>query len=450
MAKPLKAIKGTVEVLVKPVTGFVDGFNFLMKKIEEGLGEKKEGTEIDNFVNILLKEMKDVEQGVLAFFTEMMFMQHLSEKMAQVENEVTLVQILGDRIKDFLSPDFIEIFLCGADKESFHLAYHYPSESEFNPALVKDTGFECFVKGESIIQIKTKLGGKTFSVISAPLRTTREKFGAVVVGRKGRNVIAPKESALVISGAVVISFAISNIKLVNSIIKNQRLVTIGETIGGLSHDIKNILNNLENGIELIDMAAEKADVDMMQEGRNILKSSYERMKNLVLSMVDYSREREVELVSGDINAVIKEALDIKRNELKEKKVKLIEEWDKGIPEVYFDRGRIERMIINLLDNAMDAVKEKEGMIKIGTKFLPDRNTVKIWVEDNGCGIPEENKERIFDIFYSTKGNRGTGFGLAIVQKVVREHNGTIDVQSTVGKGTRFTIEIPVKNKGGTK
>ncbi|MCM8830512.1 MAG: hypothetical protein NC824_05890, partial [Candidatus Omnitrophica bacterium] len=155
MAKPLKAIKETVEALVKPVTGFVDGFNFLMKKIEEGLGEKKEGTEIDNFVNILLREMKDVEQGVLAFFTEMMFMQHLSERMAQVENEVTLVQILGDRIKDFLSPDFIEIFLCGTDKESFHLAYHYPSESEFNPALVKDAGFECFVKGESIIQTRT-------------------------------------------------------------------------------------------------------------------------------------------------------------------------------------------------------------------------------------------------------------------------------------------------------
>ena len=221
MAKPLKAIKGTVEVLVKPVTGFVDGFNSLMRKIEEGIGEKKDGREIDDFVNILLTEMKDVEQGVLAFFTEMMFMQHLSEKMAQVENEVTLVQILGDRIKDFLAPDFIEIFLCGVDKKSFHLAYHYPSEREFNPALVKDTGFECFDKGESIIQMKTKLGSKTYSVLSAPLRTTREKFGAVVVGRKGRNAIAPKESALVISGAVVISFAISNIKLVNNIIKNH-------------------------------------------------------------------------------------------------------------------------------------------------------------------------------------------------------------------------------------
>jgi signal transduction histidine kinase len=449
MAKPLKTIKGTVEVLVKPVVGFVDGFNSLMRKIEESIGEKKE-IEVDDFVNILLKEMKDVEQGVLAFFSEMMFMQHLSEKMAQVENEVTLVQILGDKIKSFLSPDFIEIFICGVDKKSFHLAYHYPSAKEFNPALVRDTGLKCFKKGESILEEKVKIDRKTFSVLAAPLRTTREKFGAVVIGRKGRDKISPKESALVISGAVVISFAISNIKLVNSIIKNQRLVTIGETIGGLSHDIKNILNNLENGIALVDMAVENKNTEMLEEGRSILRKSYDRMKNLVLSMVDYSREREIEPVPVNINNVIKDILWTKQDEVKAKKIKLIEEYDKNMPEAYLDPARMERLIINLLDNAIDAVKEKVGIIKVGTKFLLNEGAIEIWVEDNGCGIPEENIERIFDVFYSTKGNRGTGFGLAIVQKVVKEHNGTIDVKSEVGKGTRFTIKIPVKNKEGEK
>lgn len=446
MVKPLKTIKGTVEVLVKPVTGLIDGFNFLMRKIEEKTGEKKESPEVDDFVNILLKEMKDVEQGALAFFTEMMFMQHLSERMAQVENEVTLTHILGDRIKEFISPDFVEIFLYVAESKSFHLAYHYPSVKEFNPGLVKNLGLECFQKGESIIEDKVKLDGRNFSILAAPLRTTRERFGCIVVGKRGKEGLSQRESVLIISGAVVISFAISNIKLVNNIVKNQRLVTIGETIGGLSHDIKNILNNFENGIALIDIAVENKNLEMLEEGRDILKRSYDRMKNLVLSMVDYSREREIELVPADINTIIRDAINIKRSELKEKRIKLIEEWDKNIPEVYLDPRRIERMIINLLDNAIDAVKEKAGIIKIGTKFLSDKNILQIWVEDNGCGIPEENIERIFDIFYSTKGNKGTGFGLAIVQKVVREHNGTINVSSKLGKGTRFIIEIPVKNK----
>ncbi|MDD3726458.1 MAG: ATP-binding protein [Candidatus Ratteibacteria bacterium] len=451
MAKPLKTItgtvKGTVEVLVKPVVGLVDGFNFLMRKIEERTGEKKEGPEMDGFVNILLKEMKDAEQGVLAFFTEMMFMQHLSEKMAQVENEITLIQILGDKINEFISPDFVEIFLCGADGRSFHLVYHFPSEKEFSPALVKNLALDCFQRGESIVKEKVKLEGKGFSILAAPLRTTRERFGAVVVGKRGKGVITTNESALVISGAVVVSFAMSNIKLVNNIIKNQRLVTIGETIGGLSHDIKNILNNLENGIELVDMAAESSNSEMLREGRKILRNSYEKMKHLVLSMVDYSREREIELVPSNINSVIKGAISIMKGTCKEKRVKIIEELDKHLPIIDIDPSRIERMMINLLDNAIDAVEEKIGIIKVRTRFLVSDGAIEISVEDNGCGIPEENLERIFDIFYSTKGNRGTGFGLAIVQKVVKEHNGTIEVKSEVGKGTVFIIKIPVKERG---
>lgn len=445
MAKPLKTIKGTVGVLVKPVAGLVDGFNFLMKKIEEMSGEGKETPDMHDFVNILLEEMKDAEQGVVAFFTEMMFMQHLSEKMAQVENEITLIQILGDRIKEFISPYFVEIFLRGADKDSFHLAYHFPSTQEFNPGLVKDIGLECFNKGESLLKEKIKLDKKNFSVLSAPLRTTREKFGAVVVGKKGKDGITPKESALVISGAVVISFAMSNIKLLHNIIKNQRLVTIGETVGGLSHDIKNILNNMENGIELVDMGIETGNSEMMDEGRSILRNSYERLKHLVLSMVDYSREREIELIPSDINDIVKGAISIVKDVIKERKIKIVEELDERLPMVDVDPSRIERMVVNLLDNAIDAVKDKEGIIKVSTKFSSD-NTVEIVIEDNGCGIPEENLERIFDIFYSTKGNRGTGFGLAVVQKIVREHNGTIDVKSEVGKGTVFTIRIPVKKQ----
>ncbi|MGI6595678.1 MAG: ATP-binding protein [Candidatus Ratteibacteria bacterium] len=450
MPKTLKTIKGTVGVLVKPVTGFMEGFNSLMRKIEESMEEKKEGAEIDNFVNILLKEIKGVEQGVLAFFTEMMFMQHLSEKMAQVENEVILIQLLGDKIKEFLSPSFVEIFLYNVDKKSLQLAYNYPSKTIFNPDLVKEIGLKCFQTGESMMENKTKFDRKTFSIIAAPLRTTREKIGAVVVGKKGKESLKSQESALVISGAVVISFAISNMKLVNNIIKNQRLVTIGETIGGLSHDTKNILSNLENGIELIDMAVKKKDTEMIKAGTAILKNSYERMKNLTLSMVDYSREREIELVPADINKVIKDAISIMRNMIKAKKIKLIVELDNNLPKIDIDTARIERMIINLLDNALGAVKEKTGIIRVKTGLSSSQDAAVIRVEDNGCGIPKENLERIFDVLYSTKGNRGTGFGLAVVQKIAKEHSGTIEVKSDVGERTVFIVKIPIKKKGGRK
>ncbi|MBN1445208.1 MAG: GHKL domain-containing protein [Candidatus Omnitrophica bacterium] len=462
-------VKDTVETIVKPVvkpvTGLVDVFNFFMKKVEEKGLHRKGDVEIDGFVNVLLDEMKDVEQGIFAFFSEMLFMQHLSEKMAQVENEVTLVSILAERVKEFLKPGFIEVFLCGEDKTSFHLAYHYPAEKEFNPAGVKEIAAECFNKGESSIYNNRKIDGKSFSVLTAPLRTTRDRFGTIVVGRKGKNSLSSKDITLVIAGATVVSFSISNIKLVNSIIKNERLVTIGETIGGLSHDIKNILTSLESGIAIMDIALGKNDAPKLQdkclcrqckmssecmedfrmltEGSKAVKNGYERMKELVLSMIDYSREREISLSPVNINRLIKDFLDTKREELREKKIKLAEDFDVRIKEVEADPLRVERMIGNLVNNAIDAVKGKTGIIKTGTKFSSDRKHVLLWVEDNGCGIPDESLKKIFDVFYSTKGSKGTGFGLAIVQKVVREHGGTIEVKSVVNKGTKFLIKIPI-------
>lgn len=468
MQKSVRKIRKTVETIVKPVvkpvSGLVDIFNSFMRKVEEKVPAKKEGVEIDGFVSTLLDEMKDVEQGIFAFFSEMLFMHHLSEKMAQVENEVTLVSILAERVKEFLKPGFIEVFLSGEDKHSFHLAYHYPSEKEFNPAAVREIAMECFRKGESTIFNSKKIAGKNFSVLTAPLRTTRDRFGTIVVGKKGKNNLSSREITLVIAGATVVSFSISNIKLVNSIIKNERLVTIGETIAGLSHDIKNILTSLESGIAIMNIAMGKndrpglkekclcrkcslssscmEDFKMLTEGSRAVKKGYERMKDLVLSMIDYSREREISVRKASINRLVKDVLAGKSEELREKKIRLAEEFDGRIKEVLIDPSRIERMVGNLVNNAIDAVKGKAGVIKAGTRFSADRSYVMMWIEDNGRGIPEGSINRIFDVFYSTKGAKGTGFGLAIVQKIVREHGGTIEVKSTVNKGTRFLIKIP--------
>ncbi len=441
-------VKPVANIVKTPVTGVVEGFNFLMKKLEEKPGEgQKEGVEVDGFVNVLLDEMKDAEQGIFAFFSEMLLMNQLSEKMAQVENEVALVSILGERIKEFLKPYFIEIFLCGTEKKSFHLAYHYPAEKEFDPANIRELAGECFSKGESTIFASRKIEGRTFSVLTAPLRTTRDVFGTVVVGKRGKNKFSSEDISLAISGAAVVGFSISNMKLLRNIVRNERLVTIGETIGGLSHDIKNILTSLESGIALMDIAAQNNDTELLTEGRRGVKKGYERMKNLVLSMIDYSREREISELPVNLNKIIKDALSTQKEAARDKNVKIVEELDRKMPSVSVDPVRIERMIINLVQNAIDAVREKTGTVKVGTKFSPEEGIVNLWIADNGCGIPEENLDRIFDVFYSTKGQKGTGFGLAIVQKIVKEHGGTISVKSGVNRGTRFLVKIPAKLSG---
>jgi signal transduction histidine kinase len=200
----------------------------------------------------------------------------------------------------------------------------------------------------------------------------------------------------------------------------------------------------------MDIASENNDMEMLTEGRRGVKKGYERMKNLVLSMIDYSRDREISVLSVNLNNVISEAVDTQREAAGEKGVKLVEEYDGSLPPVSVDPVRIERMVVNLVQNALDAVKENTGVIRIGTKFSSEQGVVDIWVADNGCGIAEENVDKVFDVFYSTKGQKGTGFGLAIVQKVVKEHSGAIEVRSEAGKGARFIVKLPATKSGNAE
>ena len=113
---------------------------------------------------------------------------------------------------------------------------------------------------------------------------------------------------------------------------------------------------------------------------------------------------------------------------------------------YFDAGAIERSVLNLLTNAIDAVPEGTGVVSVMTRPDDERGTVLVVVQDNGEGIAPEHREKIFDLLFSTKGSRGTGFGLAITKKAVQEHGGRIWFHSEVGKGSTFFLELPNRSQ----
>ncbi len=420
------------DLMLKPVTGVIDKFNSFLKNIER----KEKVSEVDGFVSNLLEELKDVEKGILGFFAEILFMYHLSEKLVSIENEISVVEILGERTKEFLKPDFIKIYLKTPDGK-ISSAYSWPVD--FEDEFIKDLLDENYIKGESYLYEK-KINGKFYSILFIPLRTTKEKYGLFVVGRKNRNSFNSEEIALMIAGSSVISFTISNIKLMQKILMNERLVMIGQLISGLSHDLRNILTKFENGIYFIESGLDEKDIEEIKIGKDILKKEYAKLKEFVLSMIDYSREREVSIEEINLSYLIDDVISYFETIAKEKGIKIIKEYDENLKVVKVDRYRIERMLANLIQNSIDAVEENKGIIKIKTKA--DNGSFKIIVEDNGCGIPEKNIDKIFDIFFTTKGSRGTGFGLAIVQKIVKEHNGKIEVNSKVGEGTTFTITLP--------
>ena len=159
-----------------------------------------------------------------------------------------------------------------------------------------------------------------------------------------------------------------------------------------------------------------------------------------MDLKDFSRAEKPQLEMADVNGVIEKSLSVIWNELKYK-AEIIKEFEE-LPEIECDVQKINQVFINILINAVQAI-ENRGKITIKT-FTSD-NSVVIRISDTGCGIPKEKINKIFDAFFTTKDpGKGTGLGLSISYKIIEEHNGTIDVESEIGRGTTFTIRLPVK------
>ncbi|HOQ82367.1 MAG TPA: HAMP domain-containing sensor histidine kinase, partial [bacterium] len=229
------------------------------------------------------------------------------------------------------------------------------------------------------------------------------------------------------------------------ILRDKQLVLLGQTIGSISHDIKNILTGLEGSIEMINDGLKDKDFKTIETASIVLNRSYQKMKTMVLSMLDYARDRAPNLKISDFNKTVADSIAVIKESFKDKNIKIIEDYDQSLPSVGIDPERIDRMISNIVVNAIDAVEENKGIVSISTRYIPEAKVIELKVSDNGKGIPKNALNKIFDLFYSTKGTRGTGFGLAIVQKVVKEHEGKIEVESEINKGTTFTIQLPVRN-----
>ena len=118
-----------------------------------------------------------------------------------------------------------------------------------------------------------------------------------------------------------------------------------------------------------------------------------------------------------------------------------------LPWIQADPQGVHRCLLNLLANAIDAIEEDRGEVRLATHVAGE--SILISVEDNGVGVPLEARQQIFEVFYSTKGNRGTGLGLAVTKKIVEEHGGRIAVDSAPGQGSRFTIQLPLPDKTST-
>jgi signal transduction histidine kinase len=183
--------------------------------------------------------------------------------------------------------------------------------------------------------------------------------------------------------------------------------------------------------------------ETMSKGWQIVERNQRRISSLVLDMLTFSKEREPDFAAADLNSVAGDVVELMRSRAEELKVELRLERDPAIPMLTFDAEGIHRAALNIVTNAIDACDEREnGCVTVRTKLVADEGVLQIEVEDNGAGISAENMQQIFNPFFSSKGSRGTGLGLAVSQKILKEHGGRILVESKPGEGSLFTLELP--------
>lgn len=239
------------------------------------------------------------------------------------------------------------------------------------------------------------------------------------------------------------ALAVEDHRFQESLVKAERLAAVGQTITMLSHHVKNILQGVRGGSYLIDMGLKGHDEDLIQEGWTIVEKNQERIYHLVMDMLTFSTERQPKLESGDVNELAREVHELMQARAAEINVEFRLTEDNDSPAAMFDSEGIHRAVLNAVINALDAVEDQEnGVVEIRTGSSDDNSEVWVEVADNGPGIPEEQLESIFNLFESTKGGRGTGIGLAVSQKILREHGGEILIDSQPNRGCRFRLLWP--------
>lgn len=260
-------------------------------------------------------------------------------------------------------------------------------------------------------------------------------------------------------------------------VHSEKMRSLGELVAGIAHEINNPVNFIHGNIMILQNYADdlfqiidkydeysanltdeqkekikklKEDIDiefLRGDIKDLIKSCIEgtqRTKNIVLDLKNFSRMEEMVLTQFDIPKEIDTTLNILNNKYKNR-ITVIKNYGQ-VPKIEAYGGQLNQVFMNILDNAQDAIKE-QGTVTINVKMKDgDNSRVQIEFIDTGTGIPEENIKKVFEPFFTTKVvGKGTGLGMSISYRVIKDHNGTIDIDSKVGVGTKFTIVLPIEH-----
>ncbi len=289
-----------------------------------------------------------------------------------------------------------------------------------------------------------KTGFKTRSILAVPMIRRGRLIGVIeTLNRRDQKSFDEEDKSILELLAHQAGIAIENARLYTDNLRKERLASLGQGVSGAAHCIKNVINILSMGQAAVELGLEQNNIDLVEKSWGHLKLGVDRVTDLVMDMLAFSKDRTPELQPIGLNSLTSEIIMMVTNGLDEKGITLIAELHKGIIKINADSSGLNRCIMNLVSNASDAIGNNGGTITVQTRIIEHINMAEITIKDTGPGIPPESLSKIFEIFYSTKGAAGTGIGLALTKKIIEEQTGTISVDSEPGKGTAFTIQLPL-------
>jgi signal transduction histidine kinase len=232
----------------------------------------------------------------------------------------------------------------------------------------------------------------------------------------------------------------------HDLIEAERMAAVGQTVAELSHTIKNIANSLKGSIFVLGKGVELDEKEYILEGWRMVESNVEKIKNLSLDLLHYGKYAKAQLRRCDPNRAAEDVLQLMATKARDEGVPLEAELSPDVSPVVMDPDGIQRCLMNLIGNAIDACRhhaagDRDKRVALRTVALRDGG-VEYRVSDNGCGMDDDVQQRLFQSFFSTKGTDGTGIGLMMTKRIVDQHRGTVEVKSRPGEGTAVTIRLP--------
>ena len=318
------------------------------------------------------------------------------------------------------------------------------SQTALKNAMNNREAFLCMdaMTDQRFAQAQSVLNLRIHSMMIAPLVFQDDVLGAIYVDTQGDARFAEADLELLSVAASQVAACVANVQLHEMMLASERLAAVGQTVAGLTHCIRNILQGVQGGAYIVDQGMADGNNDLLKSGWNMVKRNNAFMADLVFDLLSYSKKRAPEYESADLNEICRDLAGLAEARAQKSDVTVTFMPDETLGMVEIDSKGVRRAVLNLLMNAVDACAKNKGTVTLETKKNASQDHIGIFIKDTGCGMPEEVMNKLFTVFFSTKGSKGTGLGLTVSKKLIEEHGGRLEVESQEGIGTTFSIFLP--------